>query len=518
MIRSTSRRAFLSAAASFAAVSGLPLTALAQGGTTGGRAGLVVRIDKDLVNLDPAFRTGPADGNVSRVVFQRLIRQKPGSVETELDAASALTQVSATQIDFTLKPGQMFTDGFGEMTAEDVKFSFERFFLNVGDGKPSPYKGDWTGLVGVDVTGTYTGSIRLSQPNAGLFAIALADVSGCIVSKAAVAKLGAAHALKPVGSGPYVVVSVEKQSGALLRRNPLYAGAKPGFEEIRVSFIPDPKTTELALRSREVDFAVLPPAVAEPLRKVSGLAVDQSPGLAYVWLGINMEKPPFDDVRVRQAIRLGLDVDQMLLAGYNGQAPRLNALIPAPILGHWPEAPVYKRDVAAAKRLLAEAGHPAIKARITVLNQPVFQTMALVAQALLRDIGVTLELDVQDGGTYWDSGKGETGKNLDLFLIKFAGKLDPNFLMQWFVRSQVGVWNWQRFASPEFDALFASAIKEQDPAVRTRMVIAAQELMDKSAAFVWLTNELATAVRRDGLKTAYLPGAIDWQLDRFSAG
>jgi peptide/nickel transport system substrate-binding protein len=143
--------------------------------------------------------------------------------------------------------------------------------------------------------------------------------------------------------------------------------------------------------------------------------------------------------------------------------------------------------------------------------------MALVARALLQEIGVTVDLDVQEGGTYWDSGKGDTGKNLDMFLMRFAGKLDPNFLMQWFVTSQVGVWNWQRFASPEFDALFAQAIAESDPAKRTKLVIAAQELMDKSAAFVWLTNEVAFVAHRDGLKPAYLPGAIDWQLDRFTS-
>ncbi|WP_239515900.1 ABC transporter substrate-binding protein, partial [Stenotrophomonas maltophilia] len=74
------------------------------------------------------------------------------------------------------------------------------------------------------------------------------------------------HNTRPVGSGPYQVASVERQRGAVLKRNPAYAGTKPFYEEIRVNFIQDPKTTELALRSGELDFAVLPPAVAEPLR------------------------------------------------------------------------------------------------------------------------------------------------------------------------------------------------------------------------------------------------------------
>lgn len=505
------RRSMLAATAALASISGLPDRAFSQTKT-----GITVRIERDLVSLDPAFRSGPQDGNIARVVFQRLIAQKANSVEYDLDAASEVKQVSPTRIDFTLKPGQMFTDGFGELTAEDVKFSFERFFLQVGPGGASPYKGDWSGLTGVEITGKYSGGIMLSKPNAGLYAIALADVSGCIVSKAAVEKLGVAHATRPVGSGPYQLVSIEKQRGAVLKRNPAYAGAKPTFEDVRINFIQDPKTTELALRSRELDFAVLPPAVAEPMRTASGLAVEQRPGLAYVWFGMNMQKPPFDDVKVRQAIRLGLDVDQMLLAGFNGKAPRLNAAVMTPVLGVWPEAPAYQRNVAEAKRLLAEAGHPALKVRLTILNQPVNQTMALVARALLQEIGVTVDLDVQEGATYWDSGKGDTGKNLDMFIIRFSGKLDPNFLLQWFLSSQIGTWNWQRFASPEFDRLYEQSIAETNPAKRAQLVIEAQQLMDKSAAFVWLTNEVAYVVRRDTLKPAYLPGAIDWQYDRFT--
>lgn len=506
-----SRRRFLATAAATAgAATVLGMPVMAQTPTS-----LTVRIDRDLTVLDPAFRGGPNDGNIIRVVFQRLIAQKPNSTETTLDAASELKQVSPTLIEFTLKPNQMFTDGYGEMTAEDVKFSFERFSVAPVDGKASTYKSDWTGLTGVEVTGKYTGRIQLSQPNAALFAIALADVSGCIVCKKAVLERGVEHNLKPVGSGPYKVVSVEKQRGAVLKRNPDYAGPAPAFEDIRINYIPDPKTAELALRSGELGFAVLPAAVAEPLATVPGLAVEKVPGLAYVWLGINMEKPPFNDIRVRQAIRLALDVDQLLLAGFNGKVPRLNALIMQPIVGYWAEAPVYKRNVAEAKRLLAEAGQTAIKARLTVLNQPANQTMALVAQALLKEVGITLEVDAQDGGTYWDSGKGDTGKNLDLFIIRFAGKLDPNFLMQWFVTEQIGIWNWQRFSSPEFDRLAKAAIAETDPAKRAQMVIDAQKEMDKSAAFVWLTNDVAFAAHRTAIKPAYLPGAIDWQLDAF---
>src|SRR6185436_13115017 len=189
-----------------------------------------------------------------------------------------------------------------------------------------------------------------------------------------------------------------------------------------IRFISDARTTDLALRSGELDFAVLSPSAAEPLRSIAGLTLNEQPSIAYVWLGMNVEKAPFNDVRVREAIRLALDVDQMLTAGYNGKAPRLNTLLPPQIAGHWKEAPVYKRNVAEAKKLLAAAGVSNMKCKLLILNQANYQSMALVARALLAEAGITVDVDAQEGGAFWNSGKGDTGKNIDMFITRFNGK------------------------------------------------------------------------------------------------
>lgn len=490
--------------------------ALAQG--TGPRGSINVRIDRELAAFDPGYRTGPWEGNVIRSVFQRLVKQKPNSAEMENDAAEEVRQASPTVVEFRLKRGQMFTDGFGEMTAEDVKFSFERVGLAPQNGfRESPYKADWINLERVEVTGEHSGRIVLSRPRANLFDTAIGDVSGCIVSKKALEARGQEHIARPVGSGPYQITAHERQRGATLRRNPGYAGGPPPrFEEIAVRTIADPRTTELALRAGELDFAILPPNVAAPLANVQGLSVTEMPSIAYVWMGMNVEKGPLADVRVRRAIRMAVDVDQLLVAGYNGRAPRLNTLLPPLIFGHWREAPVVRRNVAEARALLAQAGAANLRLRLLVLNQPAFQNMALVIQAQLREIGVTIDIDAQEGGTYWSAGQGDTGRNLDLFLLRFNGKHDPNFIMQWFVSGQIGQWNWQRWNSPEFDRLFAESASELDPARRRDLVIQAQRLMEESAAFVWITNDVNFLVHRPWLRPAGVPGWLDWQYDSFS--
>ena len=496
-------------------------TAALAAGPGGARAqpkpSIAVRIDRDVEVLDPAFRSGLQDGNIVRAITQRLYSVMPDG-QMVPDAASELKQVSPTVLEFTLKPGQMFTDGFGEMTAEDVKFSFERFAVAPLNGKEAPYKGDWAHLKAVEVTGTHTGRIVLARPNAGLMVIGIGDVSGSILCKRAVEQRGVEHNTRPVGSGPLMVASFEKQRGVVLKRNPLYVGTQSGFAEVAVRYVQDPKTTELGLRSGELDFAMLPPQSAEPLRKVSGLTVTEQPGIANVWIGLNVEKKPFDDIRVRRAFAMALDIDQMLLAGYNGRASRANALVMPQVLGFWKDAPVHKRDVAGARKLLAEAGLPnGFKCRIVVQNQPVYQTMALVARALLAEAGIQLEVDAQESGAFFSAGKGEGGKALDAFMIRFNGKMDPNFLAQWFTTDQIGVWNWQRWSDPAFDALLDQASAELDGARRSALMIEAQQRMEASAAFIWLTYDVSTFVSRSWLKPALLPSGIDWQLDRFSA-
>ena len=505
-----SRRAALAGSAAMIAA---PVLAQSKAKTA-----ISVRIDRDVEVLDPAFRTGLQDGNIVRAITQRLITVAPGGGTLTLDAAEEVKQVSPTVIEFRLKPGQMFSDGFGAMTADDVKFSYERFINPaLSNGKESPYKGEWANLKEVEVTGPLTGRVILDKPRAGLFTIAFGDVAGSIVCRRAVEQRGAEHNTKPVGSGPLMVASFEKQRQVVLRRNPAYAGERAGFEEVAVRYVPDPRTTELGLRSGDLDFASLPPAIAEPLRATPSLKVEAQPGIANVWLGMNVEKAPFDDIRVRRAIRLALDVDQMLLAGYNGRAPRANALVMPQVLGHWPAAPVLRRNVAEAKRLLAEAGHAAgFRARIVVQNQPVYQTMALVARALLQEIGITLDVDAQDAGSFFSAGKGDAGKALDMFIIRFNGKLDPNFLAQWFTTAQIGVWNWQRWSNPEFDALLDQASAELDDAKRTALFIRAQQIMEDGAAFVWLTYDVSTFIYQSWLKPALLPSGIDWALDRFA--
>jgi len=477
---------------------------------------LVVRTKDDLSNLDPANRTGPTDVNVILAVNQGLVKFKPGSTEWENDAAADIKQVDDKTIEFTLKEGLKFTGDYGELTAEDVKFSFERFITPDAAGKKVTYADDWAALDSVEVTGKLTGKIHLKNPSPAVWLIALADGSGAIISKKAFEALGDKFATTPIGSGPYILKEWVPRDHFTLVANPDYTGEKPQFTEITGKPITEDKTAQLALQAGELDFTTLDPSVAKDVSATAGLKVEQLSAIDYVWIGPNIEKKPFDDVRVRQAIRLALDVPAIIAAAYNGAVGQAYALEAPGILGHWADAPKYERDVAAATKLLEEAGQSGgFSTKLTVLNTAVAQTTAAVVQANLAEIGIEVQIDALDPGAYWAYGENDASKDLELVLVEYRGKFDPGFQTQWFTADQIGTWNWQRWNSPDFDALHKQGGIETDTAKRNQIYIDAQKLMDESAAFWWITHNAYTFGFKEAVSPGILPNGNQWQFASF---
>ncbi len=504
-----SRRRALRAAATVTAF-GLPLSL--GGRARAARERIVVRLPRDIQNLDPINRSGYVEGNLLRACTQRLVGFARGEYKLVNDAAETITQVTPTVIDFTLKSGLTFHGGYGTVTADDVKFSYERFLAVGTDGKPPAYAKDWDALERVEVTGPLSGRIHLKRPAPALWLVALPGGSGSIVSRKAFETLGDKAATTLIGSGPYAVAEWRPNDRIVLRAHAGWTGTPVGFNEVVLKPVTAPKTAELAFRSDELAFTDIEPASAAEFAKFPGTRVISLDSINYVWVGLNVQRKPLDDLRVREALRKAIDVDQVVLAAYNGAVKPARALMAPGLLGHWADAPVYRRDVAGARALLDQAGvAKGTKLRLTLLNRPAFQTAGLVIKAQLAEVGIDLQLEVLDAGAFWSAGKGEQGQNLELSLQRFGGVPDPSFQTQWFVSDQIGRWNWQRWANPDFDRLDTAAGATEDVAERARLYVEGQKLMDRSAAFIWLTHEVNVFAAKTWLNPAVMPNGDDQQ-------
>ncbi len=238
----------------------------------------------------------------------------------------------------------------------------------------------------------------------------------------------------------------------------------------------------------------------------------RKPSLDYVWLGMNTEAPPFDDIRVRRAVQRAVDVDAVLEAAYFGVATRATGIIAPGLIGHRDKILGDPRpNLEEARRLLAEAGHAdGFACTLDIEAKTERLLAAQVIQANLAQIGIRVQINQHDSGTFWSLGseaEGDQWKKIQLILQKYGMQPDPSFATAWFTPEQVGIWNWERFRSPEFGKLHREAMVVPDPAARHRMYQRMQDLMEESGAYVFLTHEVNAAVYRDTIRPALLPDA-----------
>lgn len=488
------RRTILRAgAASFAGVALGPRVSASADGSV-----LRVRDDSDIQVLDPAFEIGGVEEVINDSIFVRLTQYVGDATNTfEPYAAKSIEQTGPVTIDFTLHEGLQWTNGFGELTVEDVKFSFERI---ADPALESPWSDYWAALDRVEVIDKYTGRIIFKSPYAAVWA-ALPEYTGNIVCKAAVEKAGGRFTTDPLATcGPYVIKEWLPKQKIVLQENPDWKGARPDFPTVEVILIDDPKSAELAFEAGEVDYTQISISSIARYREAPppNGTLFEKPGENYVWLGINVEHEAFQDIRVRQAVQYAVDIDAILQGAYGGLATRSAGIVPPSLIGHRAKNFIAARDIEKAKSLLAEAGKPdGFSCTLTVMNQTTRLDMAQIIQANLAEVGIQVEILPYESSTFWNLGlesEGEDWKNLQLYIGRYTSSADPYGNTTWFTPEQVGEWNWERWNSPEFGELHQAAIAEADRQKRATMYVRMQDLMEESGAYTFITHEPDAAV------------------------
>ena len=153
-----------------------------------------------------------------------------------------------------------------------------------------------------------------------------------------------------------------------------------------------------------------------------------------------------------------------------------------------------------ARALLAEAGVSGLELELKTLNEAYRVTAAQIVQANLADVGITLTITPVDSGPFWNLGlesKGEDWKTLELWWMRYRTSPEPSDSVQWFVKSQVGVWNWERWSDQEFEDLWAKGLAETDTAKRSEIYLRMQEIMEDTGAYVWITHDPLSYVHSD---------------------
>ncbi|WP_117191623.1 ABC transporter substrate-binding protein [Rhizobium terrae] len=371
--------------------------------------------------IDPAKSIQGADEWAIIHIHDKLVEVPlghfPGSVsEVQPSLATSWTMSpDAKTWTFQLRKGVKFHKGYGEFSAEDVKYTFDRLRNDKALGSNRVL---FDNIADVKTDGPSTVVFTLSQPDPLFIMGPLSHYSSSIICRKALEEKGAAAFEKdPIGTGPYQLASIEADpsQGVKLTANKDYFGGAPVTPNIQVRYIADTTARTLALLSGDVHMIEgvrAPGWVPSIKQRNANLHFDvASPG-SFFTISFNLTVKPFDNIKVRQAIAYLIDRDQLA----NAMAPvsqRTYGLNPPSFLGGFtkdtiPAAVRYDYDPKKAKQLLTEAGFPnGFSFNADTSQREDYSSVMLIIQEQLRIGGIDMKLNIKDHTAFHaDQGKG----------------------------------------------------------------------------------------------------------------
>jgi len=391
------------------------------------RGGTVTLRGTDPPHFDPMLISSFKTHAAVSFTHSRLVRHRagpsvvPGTFPLEGDLAESWTQPNETTYIFKLRRGVRWHPkppvGGRELTAEDVRYSVERFMTVPGNAYGYMLK-----LVErVDAPDRYTVRFTLKEPFAWFLDTLANPMAIAVVARECVEKFGDLKKAEAcVGTGPWMLDSYRPNQGITFVRHPSYFGAGLPYIDRVDWFVDEDSASRMSnfLAGKYdigydggVIFRTEWAQIREPLRqKRPNLKVVDVVTTVMSHLSMRTDRPPFNDVRVRQAISLAVDRQDLMNATTEGTGA-MNPPIPAglrewslPVAQLGEGARYYKHDLVEAKRLMAAAGHPnglGGSVCFTTYGSSILVDQVQLMLKYLKDIGIDARLDQKEYAAYF---------------------------------------------------------------------------------------------------------------------
>lgn len=381
-----------------------------------------------------------------------------------------------TELTMTLVDGVKFHNG-ETMTADDVVFS-----LNTSIA--SSYTGRFTSMMDhcekVDDS-----TVKL------VLKYAFSPILGCLVNATTSIVPQASYdpekfATEPIGSGPYTIGEIVTGEKYVYEAFPDYFRGEAPVKTVVARVIADNNAALMALESGELD-------VMQPNQDYSDRqAIEDNPDLAYYTeeqacsflIGFNNEKGVFTDQRLRDAVALAIDKEEIALGATNGYAVPTDVAIP-PICPQIDESKFegQQRDVEKAKALVAEAGYPnGLDVTMRIISASNYKKPAEVVQAELKEIGINVTIEDMERASWFDICY--DGGDFDITI--YANPIhviDADFAAYTYMHSESSA-NFCRINDPELDALIEQARMSSDETERAELYMQICEIMDENNYYI----------------------------------
>ena len=486
-----------------------------------GRQTLVVALSQAPTSLDPADHRSRHSETVIRNMFDGLVTRDTRS-NVHLQLAEEMNWLDDTTLEIKLRQGVKFHNG-QEMTADDVVFTFNRIIqenaIEYPEAHTSPRKGLIAPLESVEKVDDYTVKFNFS----GVWPPAMQLlVHQQIVPKGYLEEVGTqGFVANPVGAGPFKFVEGQLDDQVVMERFDDYWGGAPDLapvgpacvEKAIFRVIPEASTRVAALLAGEVDIIqALPAELIDTLAQTPGIQVKTAVGTQPKWMELNVTAPPFNDVKVRQALNYAVDKDLIIEAIYGGRAVALpGPLSPFNNFVNKSLTP-YPYDPDKALELLAEAGWTDSDGdgaldkdgqpfAFTIDTLEEWRPLAEGVAGLLREIGLEASVRFWEYSVIRDQ---LLSCERQAYLDDWGDSaFDPvgHFEAKWhsFIEGQpYGRANFSCYSNARVDELIKAGETQADPARRQQIYDEAQQIVyeEVPAIFLILPDEAEAASER----------------------
>jgi peptide/nickel transport system substrate-binding protein len=486
-------------------------------GAAGAAAGADLRIglSADVTSIDPHFVNITPNNNIAWHVFEALTH-----VDEDARLLPGLAQswrvVDPTTWEFKLRRGVRFHDG-SELTAEDVAFSIDRPATLTAS--PGPFTTFTRPIVAKEMPDRYTIRLKTAAP----YAMVPYDMNSVfIVSKKAAAAASTEDfntGKAAIGTGPYRFARFARGDRVELVRNDAYWGPKAAWDKVAFRIVPNQGARVTALLAGDLDaIEYVPTADLGRIRstprfrleqKVSWRTIfftmdqhrDRPPGVTDKG-GRPLDRNPFQDPRVRQAIAKAVNrraiVDRVM---ERAAVPATNLVAP-PVFGHVADLEPDAYDLDGARKLLADAGYPQGFATTLAAPNNRYLNDERIAQAvaqMLARVGIEARVATLPLAVYFPRARNLEFAFAMLGWGSFSGDLALRSLaMTYDADRGFGAWNWGRYSNPKVDQLVVQALATVDERSREGLAREAMRLAMADRPVILLHHQLATwAMRRD---------------------
>lgn len=455
---------------------------------------LVLAVHTDATTLDPAGSNDVPSGNVQYNIFETLVkRDAENNIVPSL--AESWEPIDETTYEFKLRQDVTFHDGEA-FNAEVVKLNLDRIL----DPKVASSKFNTFEMISnIEVVDEYTVRITTEYPFSPILAH-LSHSGGGMVSPKSIAEdyeqmengrdAGSVISQNPVGTGYFKFESWTPGTEIKLIRNDDYWGEKVHVDTVAFKVVPESATRQADLERGFVQIIdpVQPNEVAT-LNNSDFASVIQTPSTALTHIGFNTTKAPFDDVRVRQAVSMLINKQEIIDGIYDGFAIPAEGPLAPKVFGYAEDLKGIEYDIEGAKALLKEAGYEkGFKIALWTNDNPQRVNTAVYLQDLLKDLQIEVEIEQMELGAYLQNLR--AGEH-DMYMLSWGNSLADadNGLYNLFHSSMAGAPpNAMNYASPEMDELLKLGRQAAVPEERKEIYKKAQELLVVEAPMIFLNH------------------------------